>query len=92
MIPPELLPEGTEVVLQYSTPGGQPGKEGVMGAQVRLLQYEVREGSEADEAVIIPTAFIANRNSSFILLEVESVQAVRASTPRSEVYGEDEGF
>jgi len=37
---------------------------------VRLLQYEVREGREAGEVVVIPKAFIANRNSSFILQEV----------------------
>ena len=36
----------------------------------RQLQYEVREGGEAGEVVVIPEAFIANRNSSFILLEV----------------------
>ncbi len=65
----ELFPEGTEVVLQDSAFGGQPGREGVTGL-VRFLQYEVREGREAGEAVIIPTAFIAKRNSSFIMLEV----------------------
>ena len=64
-----LLPEGTEVFLSDFALGGQPGREGVKGL-VRLLQYEVREGREADEAVIIPTAFIARRDSSFILLEV----------------------
>ena len=37
---------------------------------VRSLQYEVREGREAGEVVVIPAAFIANRNSSFILQEV----------------------
>ena len=37
---------------------------------VRLLQYEVREGREAGEVVVIPKAFIANRDSSFILQEV----------------------
>jgi len=65
-----LFPEGTELeLLKYSELGGQPGREGVTGL-VRELQYEVREGREASEAVIIPTAFIANRDSSFILLEV----------------------
>ncbi len=33
----------------------------------RYLQYEVREGREAGELVVIPKAFIANRNGSFIL-------------------------
>jgi len=37
---------------------------------VRVLQYEVREGREADEVIVIPSAFIANRDSSFILQEV----------------------
>ncbi len=36
----------------------------------RELQYEVREGREAGEVVVIPKAFIANRNSSFILQEM----------------------
>jgi len=69
-----LLPEGTEVLVSGPEGlrfGGQPGREGVTGL-VRDLQYEVREGREAGEAVIIPTAFIAKRNSSFILLEVRS--------------------
>ena len=34
---------------------------------VRFLQYEVREGGEAGEVVVIPKAFIANCNGSFIL-------------------------
>jgi len=34
---------------------------------VRELQYEVREGREAGEVVVLPKAFIANRNGSFIL-------------------------
>ena len=67
---PELFPEGTEVYCRSNFDlGGQPGREGVTGL-VWDLQYEVREGREAGEAVVIPTAFIANRNSSFILLEV----------------------
>ena len=37
------------------------------GELVRKLRYEVREGGEADEVMIVPQAFIANRNSSFIL-------------------------
>ncbi len=40
------------------------------GTLVRSLQYEVREGREAGEVVVVPKAFIANRNSSFILQEV----------------------
>ena len=32
-----------------------------------ILQYEVREGREAREAGVVRWAFIANRNSSFIL-------------------------
>ena len=43
---------------------------GTPGLVAHMLQYEVREGREAGEAVIVPQAFIANRNSSFILLEV----------------------
>ena len=37
---------------------------------VRILQYEVREGREAGEVVVVSKAFIAKRDSSFILLEV----------------------
>jgi len=44
--------------------------EGQDGRLVRKLQYEVREGREAGEVVVIPKAFIANRNSSFILQEI----------------------
>ena len=66
----DALPEGTEVHLQCTgTPLSADSPVGRRGV-VRVLQYEVREGREADEAVIIPTAFIANRDSSFILLEV----------------------
>jgi len=36
---------------------------------VRDLRYEVREGREAGEVVVVPKAFIAKRDSSFILLE-----------------------
>ena len=32
-----------------------------------FLQYEVREGGEAGEVVVIPKAFIANCNGPFIL-------------------------
>ncbi len=34
---------------------------------VRILQYEVREGREAGELVILPKAFIANCNQTCIL-------------------------
>jgi len=62
-----LIPEGT--VVEWVTPDTADSPVGGEGV-VRELQYEVREGREAGEAVIIPTAFLANRNSSFILLEV----------------------
>ena len=62
------LPEGTEW-MDFMTPhsADSPVGEGVV---VRILQYGVREGREAGEVVVIPEAFIANRDSSFILLEV----------------------
>jgi len=65
------LPEGTEVeILEIPSFGDSPvGK----GAVVRDMQYEVREGGEAGEVVIIPKAFIAKRNQSFILLVQEAV-------------------
>ena len=34
---------------------------------VHFLQYEVREGREVGEVVVIPKAFIAKCNQSFIL-------------------------
>jgi len=57
--------------LDFMTPvsADSPVGEGVVA---RIMQYEVREGREAGEAVIVPSAFIANRDSSFILLEVMS--------------------
>ncbi len=65
-----LLPEGTVVellvMLDSETADSPVGKSGL----VRELQYEVREGREAGEVVVIPTAFFAKRDSSFILLEV----------------------
>jgi len=64
-----LLPEGTDW-LDFMTPRPADSPVGGGVAVVRDMQYEVREGREAGEAVIIPQAFIANRNSSFILLEV----------------------
>jgi len=59
-VPPPGKPDVRVVGLQDET--GQGGTQ-----QVRLLQYEVREGREAGEVVVIPKAFIANCNSSFIL-------------------------
>ena len=41
--------------------------DGQVPGAVRFLQYEVREGREAGEAVVIPKAFIANCNGPFIL-------------------------
>ena len=63
------LPEGTRLTLCVEGLRGfadSPVGEGV----VRKLQYGVREGREAGEVVCIPEAFIADRDSSFILLEV----------------------
>jgi len=65
-----VLPEGT-VWLDFFTPDPADSPVGKCVAVVRDMQYEVREGSEADEVVVLPKAFIANRNSSFILLELE---------------------
>jgi len=64
------LPEGT-VYLDFMTPLTADSLVGKGVAVVRDMQYEVREGREAGEVVVVPSAFIANRNSSFILLEVE---------------------
>ncbi len=65
----DLLPEGTEFK-DFMTPVLADSPVGKCVAVVRDMQYEVREGGEAGETVVIPKAFIANRNSSFILLEV----------------------
>ena len=71
--------EGHE--LMESLPLGQPngkilsrdndsGGSADQGTEVvRVLQYEVREGGDGDEVIVIPSVFIANRDSSFILLE-----------------------
>jgi len=66
----DLLPEGTDRVVSWlrSSADSPVGK----GLLVRKLQYEVREGGDGDEVMIIPGAFIADRDSSFILLEVVS--------------------
>jgi len=64
----ELLPEGTEWK-DFMTPDPADSPVG-KGVVVRILRYEVREGREAGEVVIVPYAFIVNRNSSFILQEV----------------------
>jgi len=65
----DSFPEGTEVeILELPNFGDSPvGK----GAVVRRLQYEVREGREAGEVVVVPSAFIAKRNQTFILLVQE---------------------
>jgi len=64
-----FLPEGTEW-LDFMTPDladSPVGKRDV----VRILQYEVREGREAGEVVVVPSAFIAKRDQTCILrLEV----------------------
>ncbi len=62
------LPEGTDrkANVLRSDADSLVGKRVV----VRELQYGVREGREAGEVVIIPKAFIADRDSCFILLEV----------------------
>jgi len=59
------LPEGTGGGLVVSPlPADSPVGEGDV---VRLLQYEVREGREVGEVVVLPKAFIAKRNKSVIL-------------------------
>ena len=59
------LPEGTGGGLVVAPlPADSPVGEGDV---VRVLQCEVREGREAGEVVVIPKAFIAKRNQSFIL-------------------------
>ena len=65
-----LIPEGTEWK-DFMTPLFPDSPVG-KGVVARIMQYEVREGREAGEVVIVPQALIANRNSSFILLEVVS--------------------
>ena len=58
------LPEGSGCIIMAPRPADSPvGK----GDQAYILQYEVREGREAGEVVVLPQAFIANRNQSFIL-------------------------
>jgi len=67
MIGSKDLPEGT-VWLDFMTPlrtADSPVGKGV--AVVRDMQYDVREGGEAGEVVIIPKAFIAKRDKSVIL-------------------------
>jgi len=69
MIDTAALPEGT-VWFDFFTPDSADSPVGKCVAVVRDMQYEVREGREVDEVVVLPKAFIAKRNSSFILLEV----------------------
>ena len=45
--------------------GDLPDDQGL--AVAPFLQYEVREGGEADELIVLPKAFIAKRNQTFIL-------------------------
>ena len=63
----ETVPLGKPSVLDKLLDTVRPGGTEV----VRHLQYEVREGGEAGEVVVIPKAFIANCNQSFLLLVVE---------------------
>ena len=58
------LPEGTGSVVWTPHPADSPvGK----GSAAQFLQYGVREGGDGDEVMIVPLAFIANRNQRFIL-------------------------
>ena len=61
-----LPPEGTVCSIYSESADSPVGRRGV----VRKLQYEVRDGREADEVIVFGLAFIAKRNSSFILLDV----------------------
>jgi len=68
-LPP--LPDGTVCYLMHS--GSADSPVGGLRGVVRKLRYEVREGREADEASVLNLfcqVLIADRNSSFILLEV----------------------
>ncbi len=57
-----MLYRPTPCAVVEELPGlGQGGKP------VQFLQYGVHEGREAGEVVIVPKAFIANCNGSFIL-------------------------
>ena len=71
MIDLRSFPDGTEIEV-IQTPGFGDSPVG-RGAVVRKLQYEVREGREAGETVVVPQAFIAKRNQYFILLVQEDV-------------------
>jgi len=62
----DSLPEGTEWK-DFMTPVSADSPVGKGVAVVRDMQYEVREGREVGEVVVIPKAFIAKRNQSFIL-------------------------
>jgi len=62
-----LLPEGTDFIDFWAPVSA----DSPVGRQARNLQYEVHEGGDGDEVMIVPEAFIANRNQSFILLVQE---------------------
>ena len=70
MLPDRLIASGEHRVDIQDTLGHLDQLVARGKAVVRELQYEVREGGEAGEVVCIFKALIANRNSSFILLEV----------------------
>jgi len=67
VIDSDSLPEGTEWV-DFLTPISADSPVGGAGVVARILQYEVREGREAGEVVVLPKAFIADRNQTCILL------------------------
>ncbi len=57
------LPEGSGSLLMTPFPADSP-----VGARVaRSLQYEVHEGGDGDEVIVVVPAFIAKCNQSFIL-------------------------
>jgi len=65
----EDLPEGTDW-MDFYTPRSADSPVGKWDV-ARIMQYEVREGSEAGEVVVLPKAFIAKGNQTCILrLEV----------------------
>ena len=52
---------------QLTGDGLGAARPGGTGSVAPFLQYEVREGREAGEVVVLPKAFIANCNGPFIL-------------------------
>ncbi len=67
-----MTPDTTPLLERRDEGRTPPSLDSLVGelVVVSILQYEVREGGEAGEVVVLPKAFIANCNSSFILLEV----------------------